>query len=108
LAIFHSKKKPPLHILHLFFTNLHRENSPFARIRVDEDGDLFGTMAFCKYIRDGEALNLYTTGGYTAYLNVNIECPNRTIAERVFGLLMNSVFPKNKLCYTAEHYAELY
>jgi hypothetical protein len=78
-------KKPPLHILRWFFTSIRRENRHLVHICVDEDGALPGSTAFCKYIRDEEALNIETTGCYASYLNVKIERPNRTIAERVLA-----------------------
>jgi hypothetical protein len=105
---FTTSKNPPLHILRWFFTNLRSDKCPLARIHVDEDGNFPGSTAFCKYIRDEEALNLETTGGYASYLNEKNECPDRTIAERVRGLLMNSSCPKKDWCYASEHSAYLY
>jgi hypothetical protein len=89
-----ASKKPPLHILHWLFMNLCREKRLMAHIRVEGDGDLSKSTAFCKYIRESEALHLKITGRYAFYLNGKVEHPNYTIDERVRCFLHNTDCPK--------------
>jgi hypothetical protein len=85
-----SSKKPPIHILKWFFANLCRERRALANIRVDQDGDLSWSAAFATYLLDDEQLNLQTTCVYASFLNGKVERPNRTLADRVCCLLLNS------------------
>jgi hypothetical protein len=62
-------KKPPIHILRWFFTNLRRESHLLDNVRVDEDGALARSSCFCQYIRDEDKLDLNSTGGYASHLN---------------------------------------
>jgi hypothetical protein len=78
-----ASKNAPIHILWWLFSNLRREHKTLSWIHVEKYGALIGLSALCRFIRDNEALNLESTGGYASYLNGKIERLNRTIAERV-------------------------
>jgi hypothetical protein len=97
-----SSKKPPIHILRWFFTNLRREKRTLANICVDEDGALAGSTAFATYLRDEEQLNLETMGGYASFLDGKVERPNRTLAERAQCMLINAGAPAQDWCYATE------
>jgi hypothetical protein len=75
-----SSKKPLLHNLWWFFAKIRHEKHALAPIQVDEDEALAKSTAYCKFIRDEDALLLDTICGYASYLNGKIEHPNRTIA----------------------------
>jgi hypothetical protein len=105
---FTSSKKPPIHIVRWFFTQLRREQRTLATVRVDEDGSLDRSSLFCAFIRDETKLGLDTTGGYASYLNGKVERTNSTVANKVQCMLLNSDRPLSHWCYAAEASADIY
>jgi hypothetical protein len=103
-----SSKKPPIHIVRWFFTKLRREQRTLATVRVDEDGSLARSSLFCAFIRDEAKLGLDTTVGYASYLNGKVERPNRTVANKVHCVLLNSDRPLSHWCYAVEASANIY
>jgi hypothetical protein len=103
-----SSKKPPIRIICWFFTQLRCEQRTLATVCVDEDGSLARSSLFCTFIRDEAKLGLDTTGGYASYINVKVERPNRTVANKVRCMLLNSDRPLSHWCYAAEASAGIY
>jgi hypothetical protein len=96
------------YIIRWLFSSLLREHRTLAHIRVNEDGALICSPAFCKSIRDEEGLNLETTGGYASYINGKIAHTNRTVVKCVRCFIPKSAQPKQDWCYDAEHDADVY
>jgi hypothetical protein len=54
---------------------------------------------FATFVHDEAQLNLETTGGYISFLNGKVERQNRTLADRVPCMLINTAAPHQDWCF---------
>jgi hypothetical protein len=103
-----SRKKPLIHIVRWFFTQLRLKQRTLATVRVDKDGSLARSSLFCAFTRDEDKLGLDTTGVYASYLNDKVKRPNRTAANKIRCMLLNTDRPLSHWCYAAEASVDMY
>ena len=86
-------KRPPLDILKFLVTTLRNKDKKVAFIRVDEDGALSRSSEFMKTCHNMNII-VQTTGGDASSLNGKSESPNKTLANIMRALLLNSIHKK--------------
>ena len=95
-------KRPPLDILKFLVTTLRNQDKKVAFIRVDEDGALARSSEFMRTCHNMNII-VQTTGGDASSLNGKSESPNKTLANIIRSIILNSSLKKEIWCFAYQY-----
>jgi len=95
-------KRPPLDVITFFISILKKEHRTIRYIRVDEDGALAQSTAFCKLLLL-HTITLQTTGGYASSLNGKSESLNKVAKYTVSSILASTRMDPMFWCFALSH-----
>lgn len=100
-------KRPPLYQISFFFTYLKKINRPCNEIRVDKGGELAQSTEFTELLIDAN-INLQRTGGYSSWMNGQVERSHQTTSKMVRAAIKDSNQSTDKWCYALETCVDVY
>ncbi|MGB0424036.1 MAG: hypothetical protein ACPGED_06935, partial [Flavobacteriales bacterium] len=95
-------KRPPLDIIQFFLLSLKKENRTTRFVRVDEDGALARSTAYCKLLLNN-TIKMQTTGGRASSLNGKSESLNKIAKHTVASILASANMDPMFWCFAMVH-----